>query len=150
MSIELKDYTYQGAWTLVSHIASKRDVLVRTLAAYAKLYRFVQSPGSREAFFRARRKVFPSAPEGESQAQWNYIQTYKPFAVDLTLSPERLRYMQQLNVRFNVQKEILPFARVADMSLAAEALKLISAAKVTPFASGQKAPQATFCNRTSG
>lgn len=33
--------------------------------------------------------------------------------------------MQELNVSFKVQKEILPFERVADMSLAADALKLL-------------------------
>jgi ABC-type nitrate/sulfonate/bicarbonate transport system substrate-binding protein len=125
MSVELKEYTFQGAWTLARNIDSERDALVRTLAAYARLYRFVQDPGSQEAFTRARRTVFPGGPESDSQALWNYIQTYKPFAVDLTLSPERLRYMQQLNISFNVQKELLPFERVADMSLAAEALKLL-------------------------
>jgi ABC-type nitrate/sulfonate/bicarbonate transport system substrate-binding protein len=125
MSVELKEYTYQGTWTLARNIESKRNALVRTLAAYAKLYRFVQSPASREAFFRARRTVFPKAPESETQAQWNYVQTYKPYAVDLTLSPERLRYMQELNIRFKVQKQTLPFERVADMSVAADALKLL-------------------------
>jgi hypothetical protein len=45
--------------------------------------------------------------------------------VDLTLSPERLRYMQELNIRFKVQKQTLPFERVADMSVAADALKLL-------------------------
>ena len=98
---------------------------MRTLAAYAKLYRFVQNPQSREAFFRARRAVFPTAPEGDHLGLWNYIQTYKPFAVDLVLSPERLRYMQSLNATFKVQKQILPFERVADMSLAVDALKLL-------------------------
>jgi ABC-type nitrate/sulfonate/bicarbonate transport system substrate-binding protein len=125
MSVELQEYTFQGAWTVAENILSERDALVRTLAAYAKLYRFVQDSGSREAFFRARRKVFPVAPESDHQAQWNYIQTYKPFAADLALSPERLRYIQALNVSFHVQKEILPFERVADMSLAADALKLL-------------------------
>lgn len=125
MSVELAEYTYQGAWTLARNIESERDALVRTLAAYARLYRFVQNPGSRAAFFQARRTAFAAATESDHQAQWNYIQTYKPFAVDLTLSPERLRYMQELNVSFKVQKEILPFERVADMSLAADALKLL-------------------------
>jgi ABC-type nitrate/sulfonate/bicarbonate transport system substrate-binding protein len=129
MSVELKDYTYQGAWTLAANIVSERDALVRTLAAYAKLYRFVQVPESRDAFFHARHTVFPSAAESDHQAQWNYIQTYKPFAVNLALTPERLRYMQELNVGFKVQKEILPFERVADMSLAADALKLLDGAK---------------------
>jgi len=95
------------------------------LAAYAKLFRFVQSPQAREPFFRARRAAFPNAPMSETEAHWNYIQAYKPFAVDRVLSPERLRYIQQLNVGFNVQKQILPFERVADMSLAADAIKLL-------------------------
>jgi len=125
MSVELKEYTFQGAWTVARNIESERDALVRTLAAYAKLYRFVQDPASRDAFFRARRAVFAGASEKDNQAQWNYIQTYKPFAVDLALSLERLRYMQELNVSFNVQKQILPFERVADMSLAVDALRML-------------------------
>lgn len=126
MSVELREYTFQGAWASDRKIAGVRDALVRALAAYAKLYRFVHRPDSREAFLRARRSAFPNTRESEHVAQWNYIQTYKPFAVDLVLSPERLRYMQQLNVSFKVQKEILPCDRVADMSLAADALKLLS------------------------
>ena len=125
MSVELAEYTYQGAWTLARNISSERDALVRTLAAYAKLYRFVQNPASKDAFLRARHTVFPLAAASDHEAQWNYIQTYKPFAVDLVLTPERLRYMQALNVRFKVQKDILPFERVADMSLALDALKLL-------------------------
>ncbi len=126
MSVELKDYTYQGAWASERKIRTERGTLVRALAAYARLYRFVQNPQSKPAFLRARRAVFPSVAESDHLALWSYIQTYKPFAVDLTLSPERLRYMQALNVSFKVQKEILPFERVADMSLAADALKLLN------------------------
>jgi ABC-type nitrate/sulfonate/bicarbonate transport system substrate-binding protein len=125
MSVELKEYTYQGAWTSDQKIASERDALVRTLAAYAKLYRLVQNPDSKDAFFKARRVVFPNASMNDHQALWNYIQTYKPFAVNLALSPERLRYMQTLNVGFKVQTEVLPYERVADMSLAADAVKLL-------------------------
>ena len=61
----------------------------------------------------------------EGEAQWNYIQKFKPYAVDLTLDEERLRYMQQLNVDLNVQGKVLPYAQVADMSLAREALALL-------------------------
>ena len=125
MSVELPEYTFQGAWASDRKIATEREALVRTLAAYARLYRFVQTPEAQAAFIKARRSVFPNAPERDHQAQWNYIQTYKPFAVNLTLSPERLRYMQELNVSFKVQTEILPFERVADMSLAADAVKLL-------------------------
>ncbi len=128
MSVELKEYTYQGAWTSDRMIATNRNALVRTLAACARLYRFVQTPQARDAFMRARRVVFPTAAGSEHLALWNYIQTYKPFAVTLALTPERLRYMQALNVSFKVQRQILPFERVADMSIAADALKLLDGA----------------------
>jgi len=126
MSVELPEFTFQGAWASADKIAAERAALVRTLAAYATLYRFVQMPQSREAFFRARRSVFPNSPAIEHESLWTYIQTYKPFAVDLVLEPERLRYMQAMNVGFGVQSRIMPFERVADMSLAAEARKLLA------------------------
>jgi len=125
MSMELADYTYQGAWTTEKELASRRDMLVRALAAYGRLYRFVQGPDARAAFFQARRVVFAHAPDSDHQAMWSYIQRYRPFAVNLTLDPHRLRYMQELNVGFKVQRAVLPFERVADMSLAADALKLL-------------------------
>jgi ABC-type nitrate/sulfonate/bicarbonate transport system substrate-binding protein len=125
MTVELRQYTFQGAWASDRTIAHKRDLLVRALGAYARLYRFVQSPAAQAAFFRACHTAFPTAPEGDFAALWNYIQNYKPFAVNLVLAPERLRYMQQLNIGFKVQTTVLPFERVADMSLAREALRLI-------------------------
>jgi ABC-type nitrate/sulfonate/bicarbonate transport system substrate-binding protein len=125
MTIELPEYTYQGAWTSDQAIASKRDVLVKTLAAYAKLYRYVQTPQAKDAFIAARRQVLPSAPAQDHENEWNFIQQYKPFAVNLALTPDRLIKMQELNLGSQVQKSMLPFAQVADMSLAAEALKLL-------------------------
>jgi ABC-type nitrate/sulfonate/bicarbonate transport system substrate-binding protein len=126
MAVELADFTFQGAWTSDHQIQTNRDTLVRALAAYARLYRFVQLPQSRGQFMVARRQTFPGAPESEHMAQWNFIQTYKPFAVDLVLPPERLRYIQELNVGFKVQRAPLPFEKVADMSLARDALKLLN------------------------
>jgi ABC-type nitrate/sulfonate/bicarbonate transport system substrate-binding protein len=125
MSVELTDYTYQGAWTTEHEIASRRDLLVRGLAAYGRLYRFVQRPDSRAAFLQARHAVFPHAPDSDHQAMWSYVQSHRPFAINIALEANRLRYMQELNVGFKVQRAILPFDRVADMSLAADALKLL-------------------------
>ena len=125
LAVELPDFTYQGAWTSDQVIATKRDLLVKTLAAYGKLYRYVQTPQAKEPFLAARRSVFPSAPEADHLAEWNFIQQYKPFAVNLALTPDRLSHIQNLNVEFQVQKAVLPFERVADMSLAADALKLL-------------------------
>jgi len=124
MTTELKEFTYQAGWTSVRMITDKRDLLVRVLAAYAKLFAFVHQASSRDAFLKARTTVFPDAPEHEHLAEWAFLQAYKPFAPDLVLSPERVRYMQQINVDFEIQKEILPYERVADMSLAHEAIAL--------------------------
>lgn len=125
MALELPEYTYQGAWTSDQAIERERDTLVRTLAAYAKLYRFVQSPKAKDAFLQARKTLFPKGSEEESMAQWHVIQTYKPFAVDLVLGEDRLTYMQKLNVELETQTRILPFDMVADMSLARDALSLL-------------------------
>jgi ABC-type nitrate/sulfonate/bicarbonate transport system substrate-binding protein len=125
MTVELADYTYQGAWTSDAAIRTQRDVLVRTLAAYAKLYRFVQRPEAKDAYLQASASLFGSNGAADQLAQWDFIQTYKPFATDLTVSDARLAYMQQLNVSFDVQSKILPPNQVADMTLAADALKLL-------------------------
>lgn len=42
------------------------------------------------------------------------------------LTPERINYLQQLNVALGIQKAVLPLDRVADMSLARDAAKLVS------------------------
>jgi ABC-type nitrate/sulfonate/bicarbonate transport system substrate-binding protein len=126
MSEELQEFTYQAGWTSVRAINAKRDMLVRVLAAYAKLYRFVEQPSAQDAYLKARKSVFPSASEREHLGEWNWLQKYRPFATDLMLSPERVRYMQQINLDFHIQKEILPFDRVVDLSLAQDALKLLT------------------------
>ena len=125
MTTELSEYTYQAAWTTDRMIETKRDILVRSLAAQAKLYRFLHSPESREPFLKARAKVLPTSPHSEAVAQWNYIQHYKSYATDLVMSEERLRYMQQLNVDLKSQSAVMPLSRVADMSLAKEAITLL-------------------------
>lgn len=125
MSAELRGYTFQGAWTSDRKIRSERDLLVRGLAAQAKLYRFVQTDAAKGPFIAARRSVFPNAPESDHEAEWKFISTYKPFDVDLVLRPDQLDYIQKLNVAYKVQNRMLPFRQVADMSLAADAIRLL-------------------------
>ena len=126
---EIPEFTHQGAFSSDAAIAGKRDVLVRTLAAFAKLYRFMQTPESKEAFVQARRTILKSGDPVELREQaedeWKFCQQYRPFAVDLALSEARIDYMQRLNVSVGVQQDVLPFDQVADMSLARDALKLI-------------------------
>ena len=129
MTTGLAEYTYQGAWTSDRMIQSKRDVLVRTLAAHAELYRYLHTPAAKGDFMKARAKMLPNSTEKEAHSQWEYIQHYKPYAVDLVLSDERLAYIQRLNVETKIQTAVMPTERVADMSIARDALALVAKMK---------------------
>lgn len=128
--IELPEFTFQGAFTAEATIAKKRDVIVRLLAGYAKLFRFINGPDSKDAWVKAWMKLLsgkdPKQSRAEAEYQWNFFQKYKPYAGDLILSKERVAYMQKLNVSLGIQKKILPYEQVVDNSLARDALKLIA------------------------
>ncbi len=126
MTVELPEFTYQAGWTSTKMIETKRDLLVRVLAAYAKLFRFVALPSSQDAFLKARMAVFPDQTHAQHLTEWTYLQKHKPFAADLLITPERVRYLQQINLDFGIQDEMLPFDRVVDLSLAKDALKLLA------------------------
>ncbi|WP_432878626.1 ABC transporter substrate-binding protein [Kribbella sp. CA-245084] len=122
---ELPEYTYQGAYTSDTAISKRRDVLVKTLAAYAKLFRYISSPDSKDAYLKAYQKAVPSSDAKEAGSLWTFAQQPGAYAVDLTLDEKRLQYMQELNVSQGVQKKVLPYDQVADMSLAADAVKML-------------------------
>lgn len=121
---ELPEYTFQTAYASERAIAANRQGLVRTLAAYSRLYRYLQGPVSKGAFFAARRAVQPRFDEASATATWNFIQDSRPYAVDLVVSEERIEYLQDLNLSLGIQKRRLPYSQVADMSLAREAVLL--------------------------
>lgn len=125
---ELPEYTYQGCFAAQSAIDKKRDALVRTLAAYLKLFRFVQAPNSRDAYIKARLEALGvkdiAQATAEADFQWRFVQKHQPYSTDMILNEERVNYMQRLNIDVGIQKTMLPYAQVADMSLALEAQKL--------------------------
>ncbi len=124
--VELPEFTMQAAYTTKENIAAKRDQLVRTLAAHGKLYRYMQGPNSWDAWSKAYTTYFgKDADEVRSHSLWKFIQERKPLATDIALSEERFRYVQDLNVSLGIQKAILPYDQVADMSLAADAVKML-------------------------
>jgi ABC-type nitrate/sulfonate/bicarbonate transport system substrate-binding protein len=124
--VELPEFVNQGTYCSEAALNTKRDALVRVLAAYARLYRYIQSPESKDTFVAAQVAALSKPNPAEALHQWNFIQEYKPYAVDLVLTEDRLNYMQELNVSFGMQKKVVPFNVAADMSLAREALKLVS------------------------
>jgi ABC-type nitrate/sulfonate/bicarbonate transport system substrate-binding protein len=123
---EIPQYTNQGTYASDAAIAADRDMLVRVLAAYAKAYRYVSAPESRDAFVQAREKVTGKKDEKASLTQWTWIQKNQPYAKDLVLTDEQINFVQRVNVDFKVQKAVLPIAQIADMSLARDALKLLT------------------------
>ena len=123
---ELPEYTSQASYASDAAIATKREAIVRVLAAYAKLFRFVQQPQSRDAWIAASARVLKTPAGGEPDPQWKFFQDSQPFPQAIALAPERVRYIQSLNVAMGLQKRALPPERVADMSLAAEAVQRIA------------------------
>lgn len=123
---ELPEFTFQGAYASEKAIREKRDGLVRTLAAYAKLYRFLSSAESEQTYVDAQTSLSRRASVESARWQWKFFHDTQIYATDLVLSEERVRYMQGLNLSLGVQKRIVPYADAADMSLARDALKLLS------------------------
>ncbi len=126
---QLPEYTYQGSYASDRAIAGNRDGLVRVLAAYCKLYRYISGPDSLDDYVKARQVGVggdAKAAAEEATSEWTFIQKTQPYATQLVLSEQRIRYMQDLNVKSGVQKQITPYAQAADMSLARDALKLLA------------------------
>lgn len=121
----LPEYTNQASYASGTAVRERREILVRTLTAYGKLYRYISSPRSRDAYVAARAAALGRDERAEALHEWTFFQTHQSFALDLQLSRERVRYMQALNVSLGVQQSILPYEQVADMSLAREAFHRI-------------------------
>jgi len=122
---EIPEYTNQASYASVSAIQRDRDGLVRALAAYGKAYRYISSPASRDAYVRARQKVTGQGDAQAALAQWNWIQQNHPYDTGLILSQTQVDTVQKLDVEFKVQRQVLPFNQITDMSIARDALKLI-------------------------
>jgi ABC-type nitrate/sulfonate/bicarbonate transport system substrate-binding protein len=119
---ELSQFTFQGSFTSVRNIEANRDGLVRVLAAQAKLLQFLQSPESKDAYLKARATALPNSKEAEGVAEWTFIQEFKPY--NLLISDDRIKFMQETNIKRGIQRRELPVDQIADMSLAREALEL--------------------------
>ncbi len=122
----LPEFVNQAAFASQWTITQKRPVLVKTLAAYAKLYRFVMSGDSEAAFIEASASALGKNNADAARDQWNFYRQIQPFAANLELDENRVRFMQDLNITTGTQKTILPYDRIADMSAAHEALQLLA------------------------
>jgi ABC-type nitrate/sulfonate/bicarbonate transport system substrate-binding protein len=122
---ELPEFPNQASFATTAAIRDKRDALVRVLAAYLMLYRFLQHPDSWEVYAAAWVATRPDSNLAEARVQWSFYQRYHPFAADLQLPAAQLYYLQELNVYMKLQQQVLPYDVVTDMSLARDALRLL-------------------------
>jgi len=122
--VSLLEYLNQAAFASDKVIAARRDLLVRTLAAYAKLYQFVAKEDSEAAFVAAAAKALNKSDPDGARDQWNFYRQYQPLAANLELNASGMGYMQDLNVTTGSQKAVVPFAQLADLTLAQDALKM--------------------------
>jgi NitT/TauT family transport system substrate-binding protein len=125
--LELPEYTYQPAYASICAIREKPEALARCLAAYTRLFRYLSGPNSRAAYLDARKRVAGEGSVAEGEAIWNFTRQYQPYALNVGLTPQRIAYLQQLNVALGLQSKILPFEQVADMSMAIIAQRLLAA-----------------------
>ena len=120
----LPEYPYNAAFTADRTIAEKRELLVRALAAIQELYNFIQGPSSRDAVIKAYMDASGGRGEESGAFQSEFLNKYKPYGIEI---PEQsINYLQKLNVETDIQKTVMPIEKVADLSMAREALKMIS------------------------
>ena len=124
---DLPEYPYQGGYSSDRTIAEKRDLLVRAIAAFGELYRFIESPNSYDVWLAAYNEASGAGNRNESTAKylWQFMQDYKSF--NLIISDQSINYLQNLNLEMGIQKTKLPIDKIADMSMAREAMKMIGA-----------------------
>ena len=121
---ELPEFVGQASYAATKVITERRDVLVRTLAAYRRLYRFIQLGDSRDAWIKARSEAMGRDESTEGLNQWNLIRRNNLMPVDLVMPSEKVMYMQDLNKSLDIQQKIISYEEAADMSLAREAALL--------------------------
>jgi len=127
---ELPEYPYQGSYASQAAIDNKREGLVRVLAAYCKMYRFMmEDPDAEEAFMQAYKTAVGASEEAQGRMMIKFTRQYRTYSRDLILSEKQIDYMQDLNLEFDIQKDRLPFDQVVDLSLAREAGKLLEASQ---------------------
>jgi NitT/TauT family transport system substrate-binding protein len=121
----LPEYIYQPAYASVRALDARAEALGRCVAAYTRLYRYLSGPDSKAAYLEARRRSAPAGSPEEGEAVWNFIQRYRPYALEPGLRPRQVRALQELNVALGVQPQVLPFERIVDLSPARAAAKLL-------------------------
>jgi NitT/TauT family transport system substrate-binding protein len=116
---------FQTAYASTAALARKHDAIVAAMAAYGALYDYLMSPDAHDAFFEARRRAQKRFDPASAQAVWDFNQAQRPYSRDLSLSDADIDYLQDMDVGLGSLKRKVEVARVADMSCARAAARLL-------------------------
>ncbi|MBI1218587.1 MAG: PhnD/SsuA/transferrin family substrate-binding protein [Rhodobacteraceae bacterium] len=121
----LPRYTFQTGYAADGALIDKQEGIVAVMAAYGALYDYLMTPDAHDAFFEARKHAQKKFDQGSAQATWDFNQTQRPYAKDLTLTEADIGYLQDMFTGLGSLKRKQPFADVADMTAAKAAAKLL-------------------------
>lgn len=119
---ELPLWMNQAAAASTQAISSKRQSLVKALAAYAMLFRDLTAPQSKDPYVAAYVAAGGSPTEGE--AEWNYLNQTTAYSPTLDFPADKADFIQEQNVASGSQKSVLDYHSYTDLSLRDEALTL--------------------------
>ena len=117
---------FQTAYASTTALAQKHDAIVAAMAAHGALYDYLMSPDAHDAFLEARRRAQKQFDLASAQAVWDFNQAQRPYSRDLSLSDADVDYLQDMDVGLGLLKRRAEVARVADMSCARAAARLLA------------------------
>lgn len=122
---ELPEYTYQLAYASDEALRDKPEAVARCIASYTQMFRFISGRNSLEAYRAARQKAGGGPNSAEGDAIWKFIRAEQPYALHPGISPERIEYLQRLNLSIGIQKTIMPTNKIVDNRPALAARRLL-------------------------
>jgi ABC-type nitrate/sulfonate/bicarbonate transport system substrate-binding protein len=117
---ELPLWINQGAVASASAVASKRNALVKVLAAYAKLFEYLATAESQADYVKAYTATGASADE--ATLEWKFLNGNTAYSPTLALPENKMNFIQQQNVKNGTQGKVLPFSSYTDFSVRSDAL----------------------------
>lgn len=122
VSEELPLWINGGAVASPSTISAKRESLVKVMAAYVNLFKFMATPESKAPYVAAYASSGGTQAGGE--AEWEFLYKVTSYSATLDLPTDKVDYIQQLNVSAGTQKKVLAYDSYTDLSLRKEAVAL--------------------------
>jgi ABC-type nitrate/sulfonate/bicarbonate transport system substrate-binding protein len=117
---ELPLWINQGAVASSSTITSKRSSLVKVLAAYASLFKYLATTDSKADYVKAY--VAAGGSSAEAETEWQFLHSNTAYSPTLTLPEDKMNFLQQQNVGNGTQDKVLAFSSYTDFSLRGDAL----------------------------